>query len=71
MYSFILNIISQINPEQKLYEYQVSYSDILLSLFLPTARSAVGLGITYSHFYSFYHDNLAILTFCHFAILTF
>jgi hypothetical protein len=31
--------------------------------FLPTARSAVGLGITYSHFYSFYHINLAILTF--------
>jgi hypothetical protein len=31
---------------------------------------AVGLGIIYSHFYSFYHDNLAILTFCHFAILT-
>jgi hypothetical protein len=31
--------------------------------FLPTARSAVGLGITYLHFYSFYHINLAILTF--------
>jgi hypothetical protein len=32
MYCFILNIISQINPVQKLYEYQVFYSDILLSL---------------------------------------
>jgi hypothetical protein len=38
--------------------------------FLPTARSAVGLGITYSHFYSFYHHNLAILPFCHLDILT-
>jgi hypothetical protein len=34
--------------------------------FLPTARSAVGLGITLSYFYSFTRDKLAILTFGHF-----
>jgi hypothetical protein len=38
--------------------------------FLPTARSAVGLGITLSYFYSFTRDKLAILTFGHFDILT-
>jgi hypothetical protein len=32
-------------------------ADVTIIPFLPTARSAVGLGITLSHFYSYYHDS--------------
>jgi hypothetical protein len=39
--------------------------------FLPTARSAVGLGITFSTFTQWPFGHLAIWSFGHFIILTF
>jgi hypothetical protein len=55
------------------------YSKILHLLFKDPQKATndkiiynciTNLGITLSHFYSYYHDILAILPFCHFIILT-